>query len=186
MSDSQARVRSVATIEAFRSALVLFLSKARPTLEEITSEVNRTRQWVQHDQRNHWQKEMKSRGRELERAQGELFSARLSKISQASAAQQMSVHRAHRAVREAEDKLRVLKKWDRELQNRTEPMLKQIEQLHGFLTTDMARAVAFLGEVIKSLEAYAEVRFSTPSPPPPPTEQSAEVEPNATTNPKSE
>src|SRR5262245_47217354 len=162
MSDSQAKVRSVASIEAFRSALLLFLSKARPTLEEVTSEVTRTRQWVQHDQRNHWQKEMKARGRELQRAQGELFSARLSKIAQASAAQQMAVHRAHNAVREAEDKLRVLKKWDRELQNRTEPMVKQIEQLHGFLTTDMARAVAFLGEVIKTLEAYAEVRFSTP------------------------
>lgn len=185
MSDSQAKVRSIASIEAFRSALVLFLSKARPTLEEVTSEVIRTRQWVQHDQRNHWQKEMKSRGRELERAQGELFSSRLSKISQASAAQQLAVQRAQRGVREAEDKLRVLKKWDRELQNRTEPMVKQIEQLHGFLTTDMARAVAFLGEVIKSLEAYAEVRFATPTPPPP-SEQPPETEQNAVPNPKPE
>jgi hypothetical protein len=184
MPDSQAKVRSVASIEAFRSALLLFLSKARPTLEEVTSEVTRTRQWVQHDQRNHWQKEMKARGRELERAKGELFSSRLSKISQASAAQQMAVHRAQGSVREAEDKLRVLKKWDHELQNRTEPMLKQIEQLHGFLTTDMARAVAFLGEVIKTLEAYAEVRLSAPSASPPP--QSGEAEENAATNPKSE
>jgi predicted transcriptional regulator len=183
MSDSQAKVRSVASIEAFRSALVLFLSKARPTLEEVTSEVTRTRQWVQNDQRGNWQKEMKARGRELERAQGELFSARLSKISQASAAQQMAVHRAQRSVREAEDKLRVLKKWDRELQNRTEPMVKQIEQLHGFLTADMARAVAFLGEVIKTLEAYAEVRLSTPSSLPP---QSADTEENAAPNPKPE
>ena len=184
MSDSQAKVRSIASIEAFRSALLLFLSKAKPTLEEVTSEVTRTRQWVQHDQRNHWQKEMKSRGRELERAQGELFSARLSKIAQASAAQQLAVHRAHHAVREAEDKLRVLKKWDRELQNRTEPMVKQIEQLHGFLTSDMGRAVAFLGEVIKSLEAYAEVRLSTPTAAPP--AQSAETEQNAIPNPKPE
>jgi hypothetical protein len=185
MSDSQAKVRSVASIEAFRSALLLFLSKARPTLEEVTSEVTRAKQWVQNDQRNHWQKEMKARGRELERAQGELFSARLSKISQASAAQQMAVHRAHNAMREAEDKLRVLKKWDRELQNRTEPMVKQIEQLHGFLMTDMARAVAFLGEVIKTLEAYAEVRLSTPAASPP-AEQPAEVEQGVDPNPKSE
>src|SRR5215472_1741317 len=118
MAEIQAKVSSIAAIEQFRSALILFLSKARPSLEEIASEVTRTKNWVQNDQRNLWEKEMKVRGRELERAQAELFSARLSKIQQVSAAQQMAVQRAHRAIREAEEKTRVLKKWSRELENR--------------------------------------------------------------------
>ncbi|MGH7975129.1 MAG: hypothetical protein ACREC8_00550, partial [Limisphaerales bacterium] len=59
------------------------------------------------------------------------------------------------AVRENEGKLNVVKKWDRELENRTDPFIKQVELLHTFLATDMARAVAHLDQTIQALEAYA-------------------------------
>ena len=35
MAEQQAKVTSIASIEQFRAALILFLTKARPTLEEI-------------------------------------------------------------------------------------------------------------------------------------------------------
>jgi len=165
MAEQQAKVTSIAAIEQFRAALILFLTKARPTLEEIVAEVNRTKLWLQNEQLSFWERQMKVRGRELERAQAELFSARLSKIQQASAAQQMAVQRAHHAIREAEEKLRVLKKWGRELENRTDPMVKEIEQLHGFISTDMSRAISYLNEIIKSLQAYSELSAGLPSAP---------------------
>src|SRR6516162_2162403 len=118
MAEQQAKVTSVDAIEQFRSVLLLFLTKARPTLEEIISEVNKTRNWLQHDQTADWEREMKVWQRAMEQAQSELFSARISTIHNASAAQQMAVQRARRAIREAEDKLRVLKKWSREIDNR--------------------------------------------------------------------
>jgi hypothetical protein len=157
MAEQQAKVRSVDAIEAFRSQLILFLSKAKPALEEVTGEVTRTRLWVENDQKSYWQREMKKRKQKLDQAQSELFSARLSRIEKPSAAQQMAVHRAQGAIREAEEKLRVLKKWERELEARTEPMVKLVEQLHGYLTTDMGKAVALLGEIVKTLQAYAEM-----------------------------
>ena len=183
MAEIQAKVSSIDAIEQFRSALILFLSKARPTLEEIASEVTRTKQWLENNQRTHWEKEMKVRARELERAQAELFSARLSKIQQVSAAQQMAVQRAHRAIREAEEKTRVLKKWSRELENRSEPMVKEIEQLHGYLTTDMGRAVAYLNEIIKSLQAYTDTRSSGLSGPLPQSPDDPAMTPEGPTEP---
>src|SRR2546423_1609464 len=164
--EQRAQVTSVEAIEAFRSCLILFLTKARPTLEEVMNEVIRTRNWIQNDQRLHWEKELKRKRRDLEQAQAELFSARLSKLSEASALQQMAVQRAQRAVQQADDKLRLLKKWDRELENRSEPLLKLVEQLHGYLSTDMVRATAFLTEMIKTLQAYAEVQVRAPAPAP--------------------
>src|SRR5947207_7746569 len=166
--EQRAQVTSVEAIEAFRSCLILFLSKARPALEEVMNEVVRTRAWLQTDQRVHWEKENKVKRRELEQAQAELFSARVSNLQEASALQQMAVQRAQRAVQHAEDKLRLLKKWERELDNRSEPLLKLVEQLHGFLSTDMVRAVAFLTEMIKTLQAYAEVQVRAPAPLPVP------------------
>ncbi len=67
------------------------------------------------------------------------------------------VQRAERANREARAKMAVLKKWDRELENRTDPLLKQVTQLQWFLASDMARAVAYLAQVVRTLEAYADV-----------------------------
>jgi len=165
--EQRAQVTSVEAIEAFRSCLIIFLTKARPTLEEVMNEVMRTRSWLQTDQRAHWENQVKIKRRELEQAQAELFSARISKLEQASAAQQMAVQRSQRAIHDAEDKLRLLKKWDRELENRSEPLLKLVEQLHGFLSTDMVRATAFLTEMIKTLQAYTEVRIQSPVTPAP-------------------
>jgi hypothetical protein len=73
----------------------------------------------------------------------------------------MAVQHAQRAVHAAEEKMRMLKKWNRELENRADPLVKQIEQLHGFLTNDMVRAAAFLAEAVKILQSYAEVSIGT-------------------------
>jgi predicted nucleic acid-binding Zn-ribbon protein len=165
--EQQAKVTSVDALENFRASLILFLSKAKPALEEVMHEVVRTRLWIENEQRSFWEREIKTRRRKLEQAQAELFSANISKIQKATAAQQMAVHRAQSAISAAEEKMRMLKKWNRELQNRADPLVKQIEQLHGFLTSDMGRAVAFLAEAVKILHSYAEVSIGTrpvPSP----------------------
>ena len=154
--EQRAQVTSVEALESFRASLILFLSKARPTLEEVSNEVLRTTAWLQNEQRNYWDKQMRLRARELERAQQELFSARLSKLQKPTAAQEIALHRAQRAIREAEAKQQLVKKWSRDLENRTEPLLKQVAQLHGFLTKEMTQAVAYLAQAVKTLEAYAE------------------------------
>jgi hypothetical protein len=38
-----------------------------------------------------------------------------------------------------------------------EPQLKQVEQLRGFLSADMGKAVIELAEIIRKLEAYTSV-----------------------------
>jgi len=150
----RAQVTSVEAIAAFRAHLIVYLSKARPALEEVSSEVIRTRIWMENDQRRFWQNELRTRSKKLERVQAELFSASLSKLQQASAAQQMAVRKARDAVHEAEGKLAMLKKWDRELENHTDPFMKQINQLQHSLVTDMPRAIAYLDQVIRTLDAY--------------------------------
>ncbi len=85
-----------------------------------------------------------------------MFTARLSTLSRsASPVLVMAVQRAERSVREAEAKIKVLKKWDRELENQAEPMIKQIDQLQGFLTSEMPGVVTYLTQIIKTLDAYA-------------------------------
>ncbi|HUC84287.1 MAG TPA: hypothetical protein VL970_03770 [Candidatus Acidoferrales bacterium] len=153
----QAQITSIEALEAFRAQLVVYLAQIRPVLDEITNEVLRTRSWLEDDRRRYWQQEYRLRSRKLEDARQELFTASMSKMGDATSFQQMAVQRAQRQLRIVEDKLAILKKWDRELDNKTAPLVKQMEQLHGFLSVEMDRAVAYLDQAIRALDAYREV-----------------------------
>ena len=160
----RAQVTSIEAVDSFRADLIVFMSKARAILEEASDDVLRTRLWVQNDQRRVWENELRVRYRKLEEARAELFNAQLSKFHESKALCLMAVQRAERTNREAEAKMAVLKKWDREIENRTDPLTKQVTQFHSFLTTDMKRAVAYLDQVVKTLEAYAGVPTPGTSP----------------------
>jgi hypothetical protein len=158
----KAQITSVEAIELFRAALILYTSRMRPVLEEASSEIVRTHLWLQNEQRYHWEGQLRERNKALEQAKQELFTARISDFQETTSLLQMTVRRSQRAVEEAEGKLKLLKRWDRELDNRATPLVKEVEQLHGFLTTDIPRAVATLAQIIKTLDAYTGV--SAPKP----------------------
>ena len=160
----RAQVTSFEAVESFRADLIVFLSRARAVLEEASDDVVRTRLWVQNDQRRLWEGETRVRYQKLEEVRAELFSAQLSQFHESTALCLMAVQRAERANREAEAKMAVLKKWDRDLENRTDPLVKQVTQFHSFLATDMKRAVAYLDQVVKTLEAYAGIPTPGTSP----------------------
>lgn len=161
----QANVRSVEVLEAFRANLIVYTSRARATLEEVSSDVLRARLWIEDDQRIYWEGQLRKRAKALEAAQQALFGARLSILDQQSSAQQMDVHRAKRAVEEGEAKLRVLKRWVRDFDGRVQPLVKQVEKLHTVLSNDLTKAIAELTQTINTLAAYAEIR--APAEPPP-------------------
>jgi hypothetical protein len=173
----RAQVTSVDAIEAFRTGLIVYLSKARPTLEEASSDVLRVRSWLENDQRTYWEAQVRRRTKDLEAAQQALFSARISKLTTATAVEQMAFHRARRALDEANDKLRVVKRWAREFDSRVQPLAKQMEKLHTVLSHDMLLAVASLAQTVKTLSAYADatpppsLESVTPSPPSPASNQ---------------
>jgi hypothetical protein len=153
----RAHVTSVDALESFRSSLIIYVSKARPTLEEVSSDVQRMRGWLEGEQRTYWENELRRRARALQEAQQALFSARISKLSEASAMEQLAVQRTKRALDEAEAKLRTIKQWNRVFDNRVGPLVKQMEKLHTVLTNDMVQAIAYLKQAIDTLHNYAGV-----------------------------
>ena len=153
----RAQVTSVEAVESFRADLIVFQSKVRAVLEEACDEVLRAKVWVQIDRRRYWKAEARRRSGKLEKARADLSSARLSQFNESTTLPMMMVQRAERADQEAKAKLAILKKWDRELENRTDPLLKQVTQLQWFMVRDMGRAVAYLAQAVRTLEAYADV-----------------------------
>ena len=154
----QAHVTSFDAIEAFRAELIAYLSKTRPIVEDACDEVARTREWIESDRRVCWENQARRRERALEDAQQALFSAKLSNLRDVRTAEQMAVVKARRAVDEAHSKLRKIRKWTREYDNKLQPLLKELEHLRSMLGVDLPKAALHLAQVVKALEAYAQVK----------------------------
>jgi len=153
---TQVRVTSIDALESFRASLIVFLAKARRSMDEVADEVRRTRIWLQNDQRTHWENQLRRRRKVQEQAEAELFSAKLSGLRETTAAQQAAVLKARRAVAEAEEKLRNVKNWNMRYDGCAEPLTKSLEGLRFFLDYDLPKGVAFLANARKTLDAYAE------------------------------
>lgn len=159
----RAHVDSLEALERFRASLIVYLAKARPVFDEVRADLIRMRLWLETDQRLRWEREVRRRTRQLEEAQQALFSARLSTFRKVTVSEQGALQKARRALAEAEDKLRRVKKWAREFGPRTESLVRQFDALDTFLARDMSQAVVWMTQAVKNLDAYAEVR---PSPVP--------------------
>jgi hypothetical protein len=157
----RAHVTSVEAIEMFRANLIAYVGKARPVLEDACDEVMRTRQWLQHDRRMHWENQLKRRRKILEEAEQALFGSRISNLREPSSAEMAAVTRAKRAFDEAEEKLRLVKRWTMEFDNRVQPLVKELEGLRTMLANDMPKAAAHLAQVVKTLDAYANVKATS-------------------------
>lgn len=168
MAGQRAHVTSVEALEAFRISLILYVSKARPGLEDVSADVLRTKLWLENEQRMHWEGQVRHRTKRLEQSEQALSSARMSNLREATTTEQMAVRKAKASLEEAEAKLKLLKYWNREFESRVEPLARQLEKLHTFLANDLLHAEADLAQAVSTLSAYAEIgRLSiTPAGPP--------------------
>ena len=152
---TRAKVTSVAALESFRTNLIVYLSKARPTLDEVSDEVIRTRVWVESDRRIHWEGQVRRLSQKLQDAQQAVFSAELSNLREVSTAERMAVQRAKRALDEAQTKLALVKKWNRIFANEVMPIAKQLEKLQAVFASNVPEAISYLGQAVRTLDDYS-------------------------------
>lgn len=156
----QARISNLDAIEAFRSALIIFISKTRQSLETAQDAVKKTRSWLQLEQPAYWSSQIKLRQKKLDQAQQELMSARLSEFVDTPSMQQMAVRKARAALEEAQAKLERTKAWARDYDRTVDPLARKLDSFRDFIENDLALANAYLVEIQKILDAYNE----TPAP----------------------
>ena len=159
----QAKVTSLDALESFRANLIIFMTTAHRCVDEAGDEVRKTRQWLQGEQRMYWEGEARKRKRTLEQAEADLYSARLSGLKDRTTVQEEAVRKGKRAMAEAEDKLRALKKWNRDFDHHADPLVKRLDGLRYFLDHDMPKALAYLVQAQRTLEAYADASAPPPA-----------------------
>lgn len=161
----QAKVTSIEALEAFRACLIIFVDKAHSNVDQVGDDVRRVRSWVQDEQRMHWEREIRRRDRILGEAKQELMRVKLSGLRDNTFPQEEAVRKAKRALDHAEEKLRNVKRWTRDYDHHMDPLLKRLGSLFDVLDRDMPKAMAYLLQAQRTLEAYTQAGV-TPSPAP--------------------
>lgn len=154
---NQAKVSSIDALDQFRSALVIFLGKARRSVADASDEARTTRMWLQHDRVVHWENEIRNRSRKLDQAEQDYMSARLTKNNEtALMTRRAAMEKAKRALDEAQGKLRRVKGWSQNFDSAADPILKRMEGMKAFLDEDMPKAIAYITSLQRTLAAYTQ------------------------------
>ena len=164
---TEARVRSLDALNTWRSSLIVFQTKARRGVAQVTDEVKRLRQWLELEQRAHWESEIKKRSRKVDQAGQELLTARNSTMRGTLMVQEQALRKAKAALAEAEDKLRRTKRWCQDYDRVVQPLLKKLENLHYYLEHDLPKAVHLMEQLTRALEGYREITLDASSSAPP-------------------
>ena len=177
---TEARVRSLDALETFRSSLIIFITKARRGVDQVSEEIKRTRIWLMNDKRVYWTEQLRKRSRMLDQAKAELLTAKLSNFRDNINAQQQAVRKTQAAVDQAQEKLENVKRWNRDFDRLADPLARKLENLKHFLEQVMPEGVSQIGQLHRLLEAYSEkgLAFGSSAPPPPPTPESPDEIPN--------
>ena len=149
-----AEVLSIDAIASFRVALLVYIGKIRPLLDDAADEVHRTGEWLRVTQRLHWENKVRAHGRELADAQQALFSAQLARLREPSSAELAAVHKARAALTRSEEMLGKAKRLAAHYERETQPRLKQVEELRNFLATELPKAALLLERLTVALEQY--------------------------------
>jgi uncharacterized protein YhaN len=160
----QVKISSIDALEAFRADLIQYIAKVRVALEDMEGDVRRTQTWLDTDRTQHWGGQMKLWTKNLHQAEQELYNANLTNPQATNAFQKMAVLKAKRKLEEAEQKMRVLKKWRQTFENRATPLLRQLDPMFHLVGQQLPKGVHSLGERVKALQVYAESRTPTQVP----------------------
>lgn len=149
-------VQSIDAVRDFRGQLLTFLERARLSLDECDTEVQRTRNWLQYDQLMHWRREVSRRQQQLADARSNLMGAKMFRGPEAEAEERRAVMRATRRLTAAEEALGRVKRWQKLFDSETREAVGRCRGLAIALEQEVPKAAAFLEGLLQSLEAYAE------------------------------
>ena len=160
-----ARVESVEALEVLRAALAKFAVAAQGALGSAAAEIQRTLAWLD-SQRKHLQAQVLRRQEEVLRAKSELAQRRWGHDKgqgRGATEQEIALKKAQHRLREAEEKVAAVRRWQRLLPDAIKEYEGPARQLGGMVDADLRHSLALLDKGIAALEAYTSL--TAPGPP---------------------
>ncbi|MCK4871685.1 MAG: hypothetical protein KAS72_03065 [Phycisphaerales bacterium] len=159
-----AQVASIAALRDFRAALVTFVEEARVALDEAEFEIQRTAEWLRHDQISRWKAEARRWAEEVTRAKSELYRRQITASADdakpSAVDEKKRLEYVQRRRDEAESKIIAVQRWERTLAHEAAEYRGPTRQLATAVELELPQATQHLARLIESLERY--VRLAVP------------------------
>ena len=161
---SSARVQSVDALKHFRVALWKFAEAANVAIGDAEGEVQRTLSWLQGEQQQFWQGQIRKRHEIVNRCKDAVRQKQLFKDStgrvQSAVDEMKALGIAQKRLGEAEQKLLNTKRHSAKMQKEMHMYKGAMQGLATAVASDLPNAVASLDRMVQSLEAYVSLTAS--------------------------
>jgi exonuclease VII large subunit len=160
-----AKVHSSEAIEAVRMALMSFAAQVGDALTELSAEMRRMQEWLEHDRPRYWKGQIRRAGDEAHEAQQALHrclmfpiaNERPSCTEERTALKQAQARLAY--CQEKEDRVR---RWQQSMRHEMFEYEGRISQLVRLVEVEVPQAIGVLNKILRNLEEYHAVRARDP------------------------
>ncbi len=156
-----ANVQSLEAIREFRGALQQFGEQATDGLDSIHAQIHRVNDWLQHERPAYWQQQIRRGYDQLAEARTSLEQCRMRTVGghrPACLEEKQAVARAKARLEQAQEKLKVVRHWQRLVEEEASEFRGRCSQLDSLLQRDLPRMRGLLDRILASLASYVTIR----------------------------
>ncbi|NQU25392.1 MAG: hypothetical protein HQ567_29250 [Candidatus Nealsonbacteria bacterium] len=157
-----ANITSIDTVETLATAVKRFQTDAANVLDDLGIQVHRAQEWVQHDRKQYWAREVHRNSERVAEAKINLQRAmtmrRLDNYQPACREEKKELEKARHRLRVSEEKAEAVKRWSRAVDQAVLKYKSGASRLAHWLEADAPKALAVLGRLTLALEAYMAVQ----------------------------
>ena len=154
-----AHITSTDAVREFRVALQEYEAEIRDAIDQLTLELRRSLDWVEHDRARYWPAEVRRASDRVIQAQQDLERCEMAiraEDRRSCYEQRMALQKAKQRLRMAEQKVRAVRRSRVSVQQEADSLHGRLLKLTDFLDTEFPRGLAALQRMAAALDKYTE------------------------------
>jgi hypothetical protein len=156
---NSAQVQSIDAVVSFRASLRTFQDEASRSLSALEEQAQGALQWLEHDAPAYWRQQIRRCYDDVARTRAALETCKMKKVGDQRPAcieEQEAYRQAQRKLREAEEKLEVVRRWRQRVAEEIDEYRGRVGRFRDAVEAGLPRSLALLDRTIKALDAYVD------------------------------
>src|SRR5215211_2277393 len=162
---SPAKVHSSEAIEAIRMALMSFAAQVGDALTELSAEMRRMQEWLEHDRPRHWKMQIRRAVDQAHEAQQALHRCLMFPIANerpSCTEERTALKKAKARLAYCQEKEDRVRHWQQTMRHEMFEYEGRISQLVRLVEVEVPQAIGVLNKILRNLEEYHAVRARDP------------------------
>jgi hypothetical protein len=164
-----ARITAIDAVQVMAAALHTFGDNSRSGFDDLQLEIRRALQWINHEQKEYWAREVRRSWDRVSEAKLALTQARtyrrVADHEPSCIDEKKALDAANRRLRVAQEKVEAVRRYAYSIDRAVDDFRKSSAQFSSWLEGDLPKALAALDRMTESLQSY--VAFGAPAAPAP-------------------